>query len=161
MSRDIIGAAVVGLLVLAALAMFGSGLVGVTSRTETTAPVPLPEPPRDGAAGLVEAKRVEPHSLWGFTWGRKSHAITVRTVVPPGCESLLGGDEPDGGRLQDCPAILFIGEPVGEGRTMFGDRLAGLRLEVSRACFEAVNVGDPWPNKFEECAGSGGGGTVQ
>jgi len=131
----------------------GSGLLEVRRSSDAVNTRPLPEPPRDGSAGIVLAKQTEPHSILGvFSWGREAQAITVQLVVPPACARLLEerGVTPEGSR--ECPDILAGGAYAGGGVTRNGDSTVAIRIHVSGACFDAISYGDRWPNPSARCA---------
>lgn len=149
--RQSVGVLAAIALAIVAVIIVGAGLVGVETRTELLETGPLPEPPRDGSAGVVVARRAEPYSLLGFQWGRKAQSITVQMVLLPECAPLLDGltDVTDGS--EGCLEILAVGAVAGEGRNSFGERLVAIRLDVSRDCFGAISLGDRFPHPSGMC----------
>ena len=151
MNQSFVVGGITIVLALAIVGAFGSGLMGTRERIEQDEPLTLPDPPADGSSGVIVGMQTEPHSTLGFRWGRKSQSVFVQIVVRTQCVGILDGIL-DSTETADCPDILTTGVQSGEGRTVTGDRLVRMELSVSRDCFDAVVVGDPWPPKPAECA---------
>ena len=154
MSRDAQIALAVGAVLLIVAVAAGLGLAGTTSTTITHDDGPgVPDPPADGSAGLVFDLRTSGgFNLFGLQIVPQDREAHVGLIVPPECvrQDTSGGEE----LLTEgvCAGLPLYGELSGGGTTGDGLRLVFVRVGLSRSCYEALAIGDPWPSSAEACA---------
>lgn len=144
-------AALIAALVVAALVVVvavGGGLVGGTTTTEII-DIERPDPTSEG---VVYLERDEPRSrILGFEFGHR-YSLGVSFLVEAGCVEQLGDDVGWPIDHPDCAGgVEVAGDIELTGREGDGRGLVGVVFEVSRECFEAAEVGDPWPDVATIC----------
>jgi hypothetical protein len=145
---------VVGVLFVAVLVAAGLGL----SATRKTIAEPVGtgtvlDPPADGSAGQVFGLHSTPGlSVLGLRLRSSSYVVQVGFIVPFEC---IAADE--SGRqvlLADglCANVPAHGELSGGGTTSIGQTLAIVSIDVSKRCYEALEIGTAWPPGTATCA---------
>ena len=86
--------------------------------------------------------------LFGFNVSEPRWAAQVTLVPPPGCAI------PEDGVLRatgDCAGIAAEGRASVSGTGPGGATLWNVEFEVSKACHEALRVGERWPTSKPPC----------
>jgi hypothetical protein len=156
MSRESIAAAILGALVVGVLVV-----VALAPNSTTTEVGPLIELDDVESLGLNAAVVITKHesggsSIFGFTIRRTSHLLRVQFFDEPGCHAVVSSGEAWPTSHQECRSTVPVrGEISGIGITATGQSIIGVELEVSGTCHDTVTPGDPWPTSAPECASSG------
>ena len=151
MGRDITAGIVIVFLALVALVgLFFGGFGGSTTVTfDSSSPMP---PPTEGDGGLVYGKHETGGTeLLGFEVRPRDRWLSVGFVAPAEC--LERDDEGEQVVLTSgiCGELPGSGVVEGGGITAQQVEWVIVRVEVSRACFEAVSAGDRWPSDLAKC----------
>lgn len=145
-----LGAAVVGVLVLAALAL---GLGGTTvSTTIEGGAGPATPIPADSAAGafVVQTNESGPaFSIFGLNFGSHRYDVHVGVVPPTGCAADPGNRIEASGA---CAGIAVEGEVSGSGTLQSGEAFLIVTTRVSQECFDALAPGNSWPPAGGACS---------
>jgi hypothetical protein len=112
---------------------------------------PRADPPSDGAYGLVVAVYRAKAGFGVFGWEiiDSEYEAQVMFVPPAGCAPPETGDLAAEGA---CANVLVAGRIGGGGTTAEGHRLVAVATAISKACHDALAVGDRWPSALPECA---------
>jgi hypothetical protein len=152
MSRDASIAIVVAVVFVAVLVAAGVGL-SATKKTISSSGQAVTDPPSEGSSGVVYGLQETPgFSIVGLRLRSSVYVAQVGFVVPPEC---ISADESGVEQLLavgSCADLPAHGELSGGGTTSTGLKLAIVRVEVSKRCYEALAVGTVWPPAAEECA---------
>jgi hypothetical protein len=150
-SRETSILVVAGLLFVAVLVAVGLGL-SATKRTTTSSGQAVTDPPSQGSSGVVYGLQETPGlSIVGLRLRSSVYVAQVGFVVPPEC---ISTDESGTEQLLAagiCADLPAHGELSGGGTTPAGEKLAIVRVEVSKRCYEALEVGASWPAVAEAC----------
>lgn len=135
---------------IALLIVLAGGLVGGSVEI-TESSFRLPDPPGDPTRGVVTERPSEGgNSLFGWQFDKPDLAVNVWVLAPADCV-WLDGDVESLRNAGECADVPASGPIVGSGNTPEGNGLYLVRVRVSDACLEAIEVGDPWPPLVPEC----------
>jgi hypothetical protein len=142
--------AAIALAALLAAAAIAGGLVGGSETIEFS----QVEQPDVTADGVIFLEREEPRSrILGFEFGRR-YSVGVSFSVAAGCVESLGDDATWPVDTPSCASDVELdGDIELTGRSADGNDIVGVVFEVSRECFDAVEIGDPWPDVAALCSG--------
>jgi len=151
MGRDIAaGIIVVFMALVAMIALFLGAFGGSTTVTyDDAASVPAPT---ESGGGLVYGRHeTGGMNVLGVQIRARDRWLSVGFVAPEEC--LETGDEGAQIVLTSGACGELPGSGVVEGGGITTDRVEWVivRVNVSRACFEAISVGDRWPSGLVEC----------
>jgi hypothetical protein len=142
-------AAVIGVVLLGAVALGGLG--GTRVETSVSEPVPwhFDGPPADGSYGIVMGSHQSKSGLelFGLTIGRSRWEANIALVPPEGCE-VSDGNLPPGG---PCETAAATGRVNGGGTTASGLEFVIVSTEVSEGCHEALQPYERWPTNKPAC----------
>jgi hypothetical protein len=112
---------------------------------------PRADPPSDGSYGLVVAVYRAKAGFGVFGWEiiDSEYEAQVMFVPPAGCTPPESGDLAAEGACANVPAAGRIG---GGGITAEGHRLVAVATAITKACHDALALGDRWPPVLPECA---------
>jgi len=137
---------------IVALVVTGGGLFGtsVTVSSDEGVAAEWTPPPADGSYGVVVGsyKAKDGLGLLGIEFTPSRWEAQVMFVPPAGCEPTEEQDIVAAGACSGVPAEGRLG---GGGTTADGDTLWTVVFEVSKACHEALNPNDRWPNTTGAC----------
>ncbi len=151
MSREASLGIVVAVIALVVIVAAAAGAFGVRVTTEVSSDPPTGPPPRDGTGLVVGQHQSGGLSLFGLSLRSPTYTLQVALIPPPGCavvDTESGETLPSGGACEGVPAS---GPVAGGGRTSEGDTIVAVAVEVSKACYQAVENGGPWPSTAPEC----------
>ena len=151
MGRDITAGIVIVFMALVAVVglFFGAFGGSTTVSFDTNAPVAAPT---EGDGGLVYGRHETGGLiLLGLEVRPRDRWLSVGFVAPARC--IEQDDEGEQVVLAsgDCGELPGSGAVEGGGITAEQIEWVIVRVGVSRACFEAVAVGDRWPSDLAEC----------
>lgn len=127
------------------------GLAGGTVEV-TQSSFQLPDPPSDITQGVVTERRSEGgNSLFGWQFDQPELAVNIWLIAPAECVG-LDGDVESMRNTGECADVVASGPITGSGINAEGNGLYLVRVPVSEACFDAIEVGAPWPPLIAECA---------
>ncbi len=154
MNRDATLLIVLVVVVIVVLGVIGLGAFGTTRTISTSGPgVAFDAPPSDGSAGVVfDLHEESGQSIFGITFTSAKYKATVGVVAPDEC---LSQDESGQDVLStegECADLPVHGEVTGGGTTVDGGRLTIVSVDISKNCFEVLQVGDAWPPPEGACA---------
>jgi hypothetical protein len=156
MSRESIGAAILGTLVVGALIVVA--LAPGTTTIEIRPFIELDDVESSGPSAAIVIANHESggSSIFGFTIRRTSHFVSVQFFDEPGCHAVVDAGEPWPTPYEECTSAMPVsGEISLTGITATGQSIIGVEFEVSGTCYETVTPGDSWPTSAPECAPSG------
>jgi hypothetical protein len=146
-AAGILGALVVGVLVVVALAPN-------STTSEVLPPITLedPESVEPNAAVVVAKHESGGSSIFGFTISRTTHFVHVQFFDEPQCHAVVSSGEAWPTSHEECSSTVPVrGEVSGIGITATGRSIIGVELGVSGTCYDAVTPGDSWPTSAPEC----------
>lgn len=144
------GLAAVGVVVVVGLLLVA---LRPTSSVSVDAPTPTVTPRDDGTALI--ASRNAPGGLapFGIRLIDPTHTVAVVFVSSPDCAGLLTSDDLWPSPHSACSGGLGVeGAVGGTGILPTGDSIVRVVVTVDRECYEAVEIGQPWPTDLPECA---------
>jgi hypothetical protein len=151
-SRESIAAAILGALVVGVLVVVALAPNSTTS--EVLPPITLedPESVEPNAAVVMEKHESGGSSIFGFTIRRTSHFVRVQFFDEPGCHAVVSSSEAWPTSHEECRSTVPVrGEVSGIGITATGQSIIGVDIEVSGTCYDTVTPGDSWPTSAPEC----------
>lgn len=141
--------AVVGIVLLGAVALGGLG--GTRVETSVSEPVSgqFDGPPADGSSGIVMGsyKSRSGFGVFGLTIGKSRWEANIAMVPPDGCEVSDGKLPAEG----PCEAAAATGRVSGGGTTASGLEFVIVSTEVSEGCHEALEPYERWPSSKAAC----------
>jgi hypothetical protein len=155
-SRESIAAAILGALVVGVLVVVA--LAPNSTTTEVGPPIELDDVESlEPNAAVVTAKHESGgSSIFGFTIRRTNHFVRIQFFEEPLCHAVVSSGEAWPTSHKECRSTVPVrGDVSAIGITATGQSIIGVELEVSGTCHDTVTPGDPWPTSAPECASSG------
>jgi hypothetical protein len=155
MNREVSVAIVVGAVLVAALVAAGVGLSATTKTVSDSGPVQvgsIPEPPADSSFAVIyELQSTPGSSLLGFRLRSSKYVVQVAFIAPPECLSTTDSGQDALLTSGDCADLPVHGEITGDGTTVTGLELTIVSIDVTKRCYEALDLGGAWPSAAEAC----------
>ena len=152
MSRELSAALVAGLVLAAAVLALGLGLGGSSERGENPF-AQLADGPTELGEGVVVGKAATGGlSIFGMRFRSQTYSADVQLLAEAGCALSLKGGDPWPSTREECASdVPVAGEIVGLGQTATGESIVGVRVELTRDCYDALTPGDLWPPDRPGC----------
>jgi len=151
MGRSMAGL-VASVLIFSVLAATMLGAVGATSSVTPVAGAPIEAAPTDGTFAVSSAFSEGGFEVLGISLRPPTYHLQITAVVPIECVALDAAEQQQLNSGRGCPALPPGATRAGGGIRATGDGIAIARVEVSKACYEAIALGATWPSTLAECS---------
>ena len=144
-----------GGVVVIALVLVGLAFLALrATRTEVqVTDTPQIEHPADGSAVVARLTASGGMAPFGWQVVDPTHRVELQFLTGAGCAERLESGDPWPTSIPECSSdVEVIGKVAAVGRTGTGQSLVGVEFEVSRPCFEALQLQVTWPPIPAECA---------
>jgi hypothetical protein len=154
-SREVSAALVAGLVLAGAVLALGLGLGGSSEQRENPFAQLADGPTELGEAVVVGKAATGGRSIFGMRVRSQTFSADVQLLAEEACHLVVHGGDPWPSEREECASdVPVAGEIVGLGRRASGESIVGVRVEITRACFDALVPGDGWPPNRPGCPGS-------
>jgi len=139
-------------LIFGVLAATVLGAVGTVASVTPIAGAPIEAVPRDGTFAVASKSTEGGFELLGIMWRQPTHRLEITAIVPIECVALDAAGQQQLNSGRECPSLPEGAAPAGGGITADGNGIVNARVDVLKACHDAIALGSPWPSALSECA---------